>query len=251
MLSQNQAKWLNALAVKKYRQKYRNFIVEGDKMVVELLQCPRFGIVAVFGLERWAEAHAALLQPFFEKFNPVTEAELRKVSTLTTPNAVLAVAELPVEEPEFPLWNAQTPAIYLDGLQDPGNAGTILRTADWFGMHTVFCSPDSVDLFSPKVVQATMGAIFRVKTQEIELPELLARHSGLPVLGAVLEGDSIKGFTWPDNGLLVIGNEGRGIRPEHLPLLTHRISIPKHPNGGAESLNAAIATGILMSHWQK
>ncbi len=245
MLSQNQQKFIHALQVKKYRQKYRNFIVEGEKMVAELLQQQRFAVVSVWGLERWAADHAATLQPFLQNFNPVTEIELRKISALSTPNSVLAVAQWPDEWPESSLLQSDI-CFYLDGIQDPGNLGAILRIADWFGLPAVFCSPDCVDVFSPKVVQATMGAIFRVTTREITLPELLAPLSPAPpVMGAVLGGSDIFKTALPANGLLVIGNEGRGISPAVEQLLSQRLTIPRHPAGGAESLNAAVAAGIM------
>lgn len=245
VLSHNQSKLINALQVKKYRQKYRNFLVEGEKMVLELLQQKRFAVAAVFGLERWAADNAAALQPFLQNFNPVSEIELRKISGLTTPNSVLAIAQWPDTWPDGSLLQSDI-CLYLDGIQDPGNLGTILRIADWFGFPAVFCSPDCVDVFSPKVVQATMGAIFRVPAREIDLPDLLAPLSPAPpVMGAVLGGSDIFRSTLPANGLLVIGNEGRGISPATEQYLSHRLTIPRHAAGGAESLNAAVATGIL------
>ena len=214
-------------------------------MVVELLQQQRFTVVSIWGLERWAADNAATLQPFLQNFNPVSEIELRKISSLSTPNSVLAIAQWPDEWPDSRLLQSDI-CLYLDGIQDPGNLGTILRIADWFGFPAVFCSPDCVDVFSPKVVQATMGAIFRVATREIPLTELLAPLSPAPpVMGAVLGGADIFQSALPRNGLLVIGNEGRGIGPATEQLLTHRLTIPRHPGGGAESLNAAVATGIL------
>ncbi len=250
MLSHNQQKLIAALQVKKYRQKYQKFVVEGEKMVTELLSQSRLPVSAIFGLERWADEHAALLEPFLEKFNLVTEAELKKISALTTPNQVLALADLPDALPYLDLLRTER-CFYLDGLQDPGNLGAILRIADWFGWPAVFCSPDCVDAFSPKVVQASMGAIFRIQTYEIELVELLKQQSGLPVLGAVLGGDDVFSISWPNNGLLVIGNEGRGISPTTESLLTQRLTIPRHPNGRAESLNASVAAGILAAVWEK
>jgi TrmH family RNA methyltransferase len=244
LLSHNQTKLLTALRVKKYRQKYRKFTVEGEKMAAELLAQRRVAVSAVFGLERWAAENAALIEPFLEKFNPVSESELKKISSLTTPNKVLVVAEMPNESfsPEI----LQTDfCFYLDGIQDPGNLGTILRTADWFGIPAVFCSPDSADAFSPKVVQASMGAFLRVKIWEIPFEKILENAPNLPVWGAVLEGKNIFEAKLPPNGLLVVGNEGRGVSPEVERRLTHRLSIPRHPNGGAESLNAAVAAGIF------
>ncbi len=218
-------------------------------MVGELLSQHRLFVSAIFGLERWAEGHPALLGPFLEKFNPVSEAELRKISALTTPNQVLALVDLPDSTPAFDLLRARR-CFYLDGLQDPGNLGAILRIADWFGWPAVFCSPDCVDAFSPKVVQASMGAIFRIHTYEVVLSELVAQEPGLPVFGAVLGGEDVSTTAWPSHGLLVIGNEGRGICPAAESLLTRRLTIPRHSDGRAESLNAAVAAGILAAMWK-
>ena len=243
MLSHNQTKLLTALQVKKYRQKYRKFTVEGEKMVAELLAQQHVAISAVFGLERWAAENAALLLPHLEKFNPVNESELKKISALVTPNSVIAVAELP-GEPFEPAILQHDFCFYLDGIQDPGNLGTILRTADWFGIPAVVCSPDSADAFSPKVVQASMGAFLRVKIWEMSLEDLLKNTPGLPAIGAVLEGDNIFQTVLPANGILVIGSEGRGISLAAESRLTHRVTIPRSPSGRAESLNAAVAAGI-------
>jgi RNA methyltransferase, TrmH family len=246
MLSQNQGKFIASLGIKKYRQKYRKFIVEGEKMVGELLSGRAFVVDHLFGTQRWAENNAAMLQPFLDNFNLVTDAELAKISTLSTPNAVLAIVEMPAID-SIPVPSNDELCLYLDGLQDPGNLGTILRIADWFGVGTVFCSPDCVDVYSPKVVQATMGAIFRIKTQEIDIEQLLQERPEWPVLGAILDGDDVFSIVPPTRGLLVIGNEGRGIRPETAARLTQRVSISRHPAGRAESLNAAVATGILLA----
>ena len=265
MLSHNQTKLLTALQVKKYRQKYRKFVVEGDKMVAELLAQQRVGVSALFATAAWIEQNAPLLSAFLEKTTLVSEAELKKISTLSTPNAVLAVAEIPPDFESLPEsvtgqtssrglgiklqtsnFKLQTSnCFYLDGLQDPGNVGTILRTADWFGMPAVFCSPDCADVYSPKVVQASMGAVLRIHTAELPLAALLAAAPDTPVMGAVLGGQNVFEMELPKHGLIVIGNEGRGISPESERLLTHRLTIPRHPQGRAESLNAAVAAGIL------
>ncbi len=248
MLSHNQSKLLASLGVKKYRQQHQKFVVEGEKMVAELLAQARVGVSAIFGLERWAEANAALIKPFLEKFNPVTDAELRKISSLTTPNSVLAVAEIPGEPVDMEL-PKQDLCIYLDDLQDPGNLGTILRIADWFGLPAVYCSPDTVDVYNSKVVQASMGAVLRVKTWELPLEAMLRSKAGFPVLGAVLGGQNVFEMELPPNGLLVIGNESRGISNATADRLSHRLSIPRHPAGGAESLNAGVAAGILVAQF--
>jgi TrmH family RNA methyltransferase len=244
VISHNQTKFIAALGVKKYRLQHRKFVVEGEKMVGELLGQKHIKVSAIFGLERWAVAYADLLAPQSAVFSTVTEAELGKISALATPNAVLAIAAIPEEPLDTSLPGLQW-CFYLDGIQDPGNMGTILRIADWFGFPAVFCSPDCADVYNQKVVQASMGAVFRVKCWETPLNTLLEYLPDLPVAGAVLGGGNVFEMALPTHGLLVIGNEARGISPEIAPLLTHRITIPRHPNGGAESLNAGVAAGIL------
>jgi RNA methyltransferase, TrmH family len=244
MLSHNQTKFLTALQVKKYRQKYRKFIVEGEKMVEELLLQKHFAIDALYGLERRDAENDAWPGEVLEKFNPVSAAELKKVSAMSTPNRILAVVDMP-EQPPLPTLPQRGHWFYLDGLQDPGNLGAILRIADWFDMRPVFCSPDCVDAYNPKVIQAGMGAFLRVPVFEIALPDLLAHAPGLAVCGAVLDGDNVFKTALPERSLIVIGNEGRGIRAEQAALLTRRVSIPRPTGGNAESLNAAVAAGIL------
>lgn len=241
MLTASQQKFLTALQVNKYRQKYHKFIVEGSKLVLELLAQTRVPTASIYGLERWAAENEAAIAPFNQIFYPVTDAELKKISALTNPNAVLAVAEMP----EQARYTGVEMAFYLDGIRDPGNMGTILRIADWFGFQAVFCSADCVDIFSPKVVQASMGAVLRVPVLEIAIADLLATMPGRPVLGAVLEGDNLYETELPAHGLLVIGNEGSGISQEVEACLTRRLTIPRGAGSGAESLNASVAAGIL------
>lgn len=242
MLSTNQIKFLTALQVKKYRQKYRNFTLEGTKLVTELLHQSRVPVAGVYALEHWAEEHAAILAPHRYLVHVATEAELKKISALTTPPSVLAVAGMPEPLQEEA---SAGPAFYLDGIRDPGNLGTILRIADWFGFSAVFCSPDCADAFSPKVVQASMGAILRVPVGEQEIAEVLHARPGLPVLGAMLDGENAFEASIPPDALLVIGSEGGGIRPEVEKHLTGRLTIPRAPGSRAESLNASVAAGIL------
>ncbi|MBC7774124.1 MAG: RNA methyltransferase [Phycisphaerae bacterium] len=250
MLSHSQLKHLRSLSVKKYRQQHGQFLVEGEKMVTELLGQSRLSVSAIFALESWIEKNVRFLRPFSDKVTSVTEAELAKISALTTPNNVLAVVDTPLGTCNFQLATTDI-CFFLDGIQDPGNMGSILRVADWFGFPAVFCSHDCVDVFSPKVVQASMGAIFRVCTGEIELAEILVGIPQIPVAGAVLDGENVFETKLPQNGLLLIGNEGRGISAQAEILLTHQISIPRHPAGKAESLNAAVAAGILAAAFRR
>ena len=242
MISASQLKFLTALQVKKYRQKYSKFTLEGTKLVSELLQQDQIQVAAIYGLERWAEENASLIRPFYQKFNLVTEQELRKVSGLSTANQVLAVADTPDRPFEV---HKSGFSMFLDGIRDPGNMGTLIRIADWFGMSAVYCSPDCVDYFSPKVVQSSMGAVLRVPLYQCSLMAIQEQASALPVIGAVMEGENVFDSKLPEDAILVIGNESTGIRPDIMPLLSQKVTIPRANQSQAESLNAAVAAGIL------
>lgn len=216
-------------------------------MVAELLTQTRVQTVALYALEHWADEHAALLEPYRQIFQPVSEPDLKKISALTSPQQVLAVAEIPTATPSP--WGHG--AFFLDGIRDPGNLGTILRVADWFGFSAVFCSPDCADAFSPKVVQASMGAIFRMPVFEMELDEVLAIAPECAVLGAVLDGENVFGAQYAGSNLLVVGGEGSGMRRETEHRLTKRLTIPRAPGSEAESLNAAVAAGILAAVYRE
>ena len=244
MLTQNQIRLISSLDVKKYRQANGLFVVEGEKMVSELLSQDRIAVAGIWGTALWAERNPGLRQLAGAKYQEVSEPELKKISALTTPNAVLAVAGIPGELPDYTLPRNHL-CFYLDGIQDPGNMGAILRIADWFGFPAVYCSPECVDIYNTKVVQSSMGAVLRVRSWEIPLDVLLHSAGSVPVAGAVLDGENALDTDLPASGLLVIGNEGRGISEKTGSMLTRRLTIPGHPDGGAESLNASVAAGIL------
>lgn len=240
-ISNNTIKRIKSLRLKKFRQKYNNFIAEGDKIAQEALMEVPQQIVSAYALPEWAEQHRKSLEGI--PLELVEEHELKKLSQLTTPNRVLLVIELPDTEPTYPLANEWS--LYLDGIQDPGNMGTILRTADWFGLSKVYCAPNCVDVHHPKVVQATMGALFRTHCQTMILPDLLAQVSTIPIYGATTEGQDIFGFSHPQAGIIAIGNEGNGLSTEARGLITQPIAIPAAAHSRAESLNAGMATGII------
>ncbi|MBL7807622.1 MAG: RNA methyltransferase [Saprospiraceae bacterium] len=213
-------------------------------MVQELIaQCPA-EVEQVFAVQEWLNRHEKWLRNARFQVTQVLPAELERISALVTPNMVIAVAKIPVVPLQPQLPSLRT-CFYLDGLQDPGNVGTILRIADWFGIPAVYCSSDCADIYSTKVVQSSMGASFRVPSWKTTLDQLITAQPDIPVLGAVMDGVDVFKQKLPATGILVIGNEGGGIRPENDCKLTTRISIPRHPNGKAESLNAAVAAGIL------
>lgn len=239
LITKSQVKYIQSLGHKKFRDAEGVFIVEGPKITGELMQTPDMRTRAVYALPEWIDTLPAALRASVTEVGP---AELERISTLTTPNLVVALFEKPVfPAPSF----ANGIHLVLDGIQDPGNLGTIVRLADWFGIETVLCSPDSADVFNPKAVQSTMGSISRVQVL-YEEPGPVIRSSGLPVYAALLDGERLYGIGTIDKGWIVIGNESKGIRPELQEIATHRVTIPRI--GRAESLNAAVAAGIILSH---
>ncbi len=236
--------FVRALQRKKYRQKYHNFIAEGVKLAREVLQAHTLEVEALFALESWLEAHPGLWQPQAEKTFLVTEAELKKISALSTPQSVLLVLRTPTWQLDArALQTALT--LYLDDIRDPGNLGTIWRIADWFGLPQLLCSPECVEPFNPKVIQASMGAFLRVPLVFLPFEELRAAAPELPCAAADPAGENLFHTGWKPPGVLVIGNESRGIRPELMSQIPGRLAIPRGARGGAESLNAAVAAGIF------
>lgn len=238
MLSKARIKLIQSLAHKKQRSELKLFVVEGKKQVTELCTA-NLNIKFIVATPNWANQQAALIKNDTELII-VTEEELKKASLLQAPQEVLAVVEMP-KQSAFNLHpNGLTLA--LDGIQDPGNLGTIIRIADWYGISKIVCSNDCVDVYNPKTIQATMGSFIRVEVSYGSLPDLLS-NANVPIYGAFMEGASIHEAKLQKNGVLVIGNEGKGISDAVSQTITHPITIPKF--GGAESLNAGIATAII------
>jgi RNA methyltransferase, TrmH family len=252
MLSRNQVKTIQSLRQKKSREEQGLFIAEGVKIVPELLAS------AIEVLEVYATADFISSCRSNAPFIEVKQSELERISGLSTPNEVLAVCRIPSRTLRTEDLRGKL-SLVLDDIRDPGNLGTIIRIADWFGISDIICSETSADAFNPKVVQATMGSIARVKIHPVSLVKFLSetiRGLELPVFGTVLEGESIYAETLGPNGLIVIGNESHGISDEVAALLSHKISIPSYAdikkNGGeAESLNAAIATAVVCAEFRR
>ena len=240
MISKNELKYIQSLSHKKNRDAEGLFIAEGPKIVEELRQST-IRIKKIFAVKEWS----GFLSTQTEIIE-VSPAELERISNLQTANEVLAVAEMKPAIPIPSFTNKLT--LVLDGIQDPGNMGTLIRIADWFGIHQIIASNDSVELYNPKVIQSTMGSFIRVSVWHTHLQELL-QATGVPVYGALLNGKNMYEAGQPKEGFLVIGNESKGIREDLLPFITHPVTIPK--KGGAESLNAAVAAGILLSQFTK
>lgn len=241
MLSRNRIKYIQSLARKKDRDLNKSFIAETPKVINEFLNSS-YKIKTLFGEMDWIEANGEKLHPETEVI-PVTSEELGRISQLKTPHSVLSEIQFLESKlkPDIP----GKISIALDDLQDPGNMGTILRIADWFGIENIICSTDTVDVYNPKVVQASMGSLAHVDIHYVVLEEYLS-NTGVPVYATSMRGTSIYEIPKISEGIIVIGNEGRGIREDIIKLSKDRLSIPRV--GRAESLNAAVATGIIMSH---
>ncbi len=242
MVSKSQISFLKSLQQKKYRKEHGQFLVEGLKSVVDFLQSDFYTIKTVYHTPQSAPKMLKVLGNI--KFQEVSEVELEKISSLTTPQEVIVLVEIPeaaeIKTQQF----AGKFTLVLDGIQDPGNLGTIIRTADWFGISTLICSEDTVDVYNSKVVQATMGSLSRIKVHYADLLLLLPQIKQ-PVFAAMLNGENIYQTDFGKEGLILMGNEGNGIRPEIQSLISRNITIPKI--GKAESLNVAIATAIFCS----
>ena len=247
MISKNKIKYIRSLELKKNRNKEGKFVAEGFKVVDDLLALqPADLIVAT---QEWLHGkHFAAQTEVIE----VTEEELKKVSFLQHPQQVLAVFKQATSG-DYSI-NTNELNLALDGVQDPGNLGTIIRIADWFGITHIYCSQDTADVYNPKVVQATMGSIARVKVEYGDLLGLVeSLPNDVPVYGTLLDGDSIYQQTLENRGLIVMGNEGKGISPALAKKVNHKLLIPNFPEGRAtaDSLNVAIATAITCSEFRR
>ena len=254
MLSKNQIKFVNSLKQKKFREEHNLFIAEGTKIVPELLNSS-IVVKQVFATSEFLRS--TNIASSIERFE-IKATELERISALSSPNEVLAVCEIPKYELDSASLKDQL-TLVLDDIKDPGNLGTIIRIADWFGIGNIVCSNETADAFNPKVVQATMGSIARIKTHYVSLTDFIKFQISdfkQPVYGALLEGKNIYSEKLSSAGLIVIGNESRGISEEVQKLITDKISIPsfshyKSGSGEAESLNAAIATSIICSEFRR
>ena len=241
MITKNTIKQIASLRQQKFRKELGLFVVEGRKMTEELLRSD-FEVDSLFATTAFLESCATP----FPQAETVSETQMAQMSGQDTPPGLLAVVRIPEERP---LSTTARLILALDGIANPGNMGTLIRTAEWFGLRDIVCSPDCVELWNPKVIQATMGSVFRVHVTKAELPVFLTqqRESGKAVFGALLEGENVFERKEPAKGILVIGSESHGIRPNVLPCITHPVTIPRAAGSDTESLNAAVAAGILMA----
>ncbi len=252
VISKNKIKFIASLGHKKRRQEEQLFVAEGPKVTGDLLQViPAHLIVAT---QQWLDdSHNAQAALQVAEVITVTEDELRKISFLQHPQQVLGVFPIPCH-PNPPLPTGTELTLALDGVQDPGNLGTIIRIADWFGVTDIYCSNETADPWNPKVVQATMGSIARVRLHQVDLPQWIeSLPADCPVYGTLLEGSTIYQQPLSAGGVIVMGNEGNGISPAVRQLITHKLLIPNYPEGRAtaDSLNVAIATAITCAEFRR
>ncbi|MBJ6120035.1 RNA methyltransferase [Pontibacter sp. BT310] len=246
MLSKAVIKYINSLQVKKYRNQHQAFVVEGAKSVIELLQSG-FELQHVYVTESFAKEHARLLGKGIT-YEVVTEADLVRAGTYATNNAALAVAHMR-RLPDLIVAPTEL-VIALDDIRDPGNLGTIIRIADWYGIEKIICSENCADFYNPKVIAATMGSFTRMQVHYLNLENWLQQHTTThSIYGASLAGENIHQMKLQPQGIVVMGNEANGIRPEVAKQVNQLIKIPAF--GHAESLNVATATAIIMDNFRR
>ncbi|QMV68544.1 RNA methyltransferase [Sphingobacterium paramultivorum] len=241
MLSKAQISLITSLQNKKYRKQHGLFIVEGIKSVMEFISSS-YEVESIFYTDD-ANTKVGKISHNI-KSHELTETEFQKISALKSPQGILALVKLPLQQKIVSSDLKNKFSLVLDDVQDPGNLGTIIRTAEWFGIEHIICSIGTVDAYNPKVVQATMGSLARLQIHYTDLTDFIPA-TGLKVYGALLDGQSIYQTVWADEGLIVMGNEGNGISDEIIPLIDQAVTIPRL--GQAESLNVAVATTIFCS----
>ncbi len=249
-MTKNDIKFIQSLKQTKSRKEYKMFVVEGNKLVSELLASD-FKVENILVTETWLEKFPEMAASL-KSYEIVNAKQMEQMSSMVTPPGIIATAHTPSYNimPE----DAENEFILaLDGINDPGNLGTMIRTADWFGINKIVCSHDCADAWQAKTIQSTMGSIFRIQIMETDLREFLSatqqlNKSATPIYGALMEGENI--FTKKiekKNGIIIIGSESHGIRQDVLPLVTSPIHIPRGKGSQTESLNASVAAAIIIS----
>ncbi len=251
ILTNNLSRQIKSLDERKHRRREQAFKAEGSKCVLDTL--PFFNLRYLFATKIWIEENRGQVKRYLtdDALIECTPAEIAKMSSLVTPTDVIAIYDIPEMNFERGI-AAQNLVLALDAIQDPGNLGTIIRVSDWFGIRDILCATGTVDCFSPKVIQATMGSISRVRLHYGDLAEMIALSGAKNVYGTFLDGDNITQARLSSSGIIVIGNEGNGISSEIAGVVTDRLLIPSYPLGEptGESLNAAIATAITLAKFR-
>jgi TrmH family RNA methyltransferase len=254
MLSKNKIKFINSIKKKKYRDINRCFFAEGEKLVDEMLNSD-LNIEEIYATLEWIDSnHQKVVKQNIEIIE-ISEIELKKISSLTTPNKVFAIAQQISSDFDINIISKNL-SIFLENINDPGNLGTIIRIADWFGIENIFCTKESVDLYNPKVVQASMGAIYRTKVHYVENIEFFKKIKNLKnfnIYGTFLEGNNIYEEKLDLNGLIIMGSESHGISSDICPFINKKLFIPNFPlmDKTSESLNISTATAIVCSEFRR
>jgi len=266
MLSNAQIKHINALKIKKYRDEYKEFIAEGSTLVTDMITSP-YDIAGVYALSPWITAHLELIRRKQIQVFEADPKDMERITTLANPGPVLAIVKIPPGDDEaFSAADGrsveqklpgffQELSLMLEGISDPGNFGTLLRIADWFGIRYVVCSESCVELYNPKVVQSSMGSVARVKVFYTDLASLLEKIKGrIQVFGTFLGGESLFTRELDKNGIIIIGSEAHGISDQLSAFVTRRLFIPSYGSseyGKAESLNAAVAAAVVIAEFRR
>lgn len=249
-LSKNRVKFLNSLKLSKFRKQHQQFIAEGSMLVLEFITCS-FEVVEVYALNEWIVENTMLLKEKKITVSEVSQNDLQKISALKTANVVFAIVNMPARKPEAEEL-FESLVLVLDDIRDPGNLGTIIRIADWFGIKNIVCSIESVEVYNPKVVQATMGSLSRVDVFYTNLVDFLKRTpKEITIYGTLLDGEKIQSKKLTDKGVIIIGNESKGISDKLLPYINERLYIKSFSSSQAESLNASIAAAIVCYEFRR
>ncbi len=254
MLSKAKIQFITSLFQKKFRKSTQLFVVEGEKSVGELLQS-NLVIEEVYAVPAWRNDNQLIATQLMDRFTEVNDYELKKISSLTTPNKVLAVARIPEAEINLDEVGDQL-VLVLDDINDPGNLGTLIRLAEWFGVRTIICGDRTTDAFGPKAVQSAMGSLFRINIVYDNLYNWISGYKLTTdniVYAASLEGENLYEADLKKKGLIVIGNEAHGLNKYILPLIDKQLKIPSYNKSqvSAESLNAAVAAGIVLAEFKR
>ncbi|MCH5237432.1 MAG: RNA methyltransferase [Muribaculaceae bacterium] len=250
ILSKSKARELKGLASKKIRDREKLFLAEGEKCVLATLGA--FDLELLIASSQWLQSHSDLPQDVMKKIRKADMKTISIFSTLSTPSEVTAVFRKPDGYEVVPELNQDSLYVLLDEIQDPGNLGTIIRTCDWFGVYDIFASANTADVYSPKVVQATMGSLRRVRVHYVDISELIDKNRQLPVIGTLLNGSPLQSVKPKKGGMILLGNEGRGISDNLREKIDVPVTIPPvNSSSHPDSLNVAIANGIVLSHFRK
>ena len=253
MISKHKANFIISLQKKKTREEEKLYVIEGDKLVKEFLEAS-VPVKMLIAKPEFLNSLPLVLKEGIAEVITASYEELKKISSLKTPHNALAVVEMPDLKMDLKSLGDNL-SVALDTVQDPGNLGTIIRAAAWFGIRNIYCSPDCVDVYNPKVIQASMGAILHVNVFYTDLRSLLetALSNKIKVFGALVDGESIYSYKLDNKGIILLGNESKGISEELMPYVTDRIMIPKisDAQSGIDSLNVSMAASVIFSEFTR